>query len=991
MVAGVKGSAGGGPGERFSATTFEHEHLLRQFLVRRSSFAQHDDKFQVIHPVQDGAADWVIPANSKALGRFKSVVALLVYWDFVCIPFLVAFGHRMPAFLFHPAWKFFEYSLDLVHVAYICVCLCSGYIDANARIEVRNPVAIRQNYLHSKWFVFDAVSVFPAELLALAIPSDAPIENWSNGDFHFSVSAFYLLKFMTRVFKSAFFVRRYLHRYSTSISTEPPGAKQLCKIFALFLLMTHVFGCYWLALEEHVLVRDRTGPSWQDAFHVDYQTDIPFSYTASLFAGMMVMIDQDLLGFLSSEQFIGVFVMLSSAYMHAYLFGNVEMIMERIMARNVRLHERLDEATSAMAEMGLNTDVQFRVRQYFIYCHDMKHERGYQHVIDELSGPLQTEIRLLLHSSLIQRTWLFDGVAAPILRDVVLQLVSETYLPGDYIVAYGDRGVCMYFVVSGACEVINSREDRLTVLTSGAYFGEVALLRNGLRTASVRALTWTTVAKLDKSALTFIINTYPEYAKRLNDGFANYMDDLDGADSPANRTNTQHPPSVSLKLLRVTGREVANKKLRKTMAVNSFVTRLAHKTQTPRPLSKCVGVPSVEPEALSLSPAGPSRPSSIFRNNKVAPLPPLLPTGSTTVERTSKESSNSSSKQSEDDVRSANGLKPPGKGGSFRDMSILPLDDAAYLHTTIDHSLKDDEPCTPVQNEPAPEDPATESSDPSDSEDDGTPNLPHVTRAAPLPFPLLCQPAAGVQQNDLDGESIQPKHQRKSNLLIRGRSLEEEIEMGSAPQIRCESLAEVFDQTYRFFDGEGRGPVAEVSIGELTPKLASAEREGQQARADLLQKLTSPHSNQGFDAVMSQAKRLYRQQSMQSRRQAMHSAPWSLESRRGSLESDRHILNAQYPSSAASSPTNKCSPTNNVAQTTHNRHNEAGSVGLVLPPLKASGASNQSRQAQQFHVLKILETQRLQFHGMQTSLQSLQHRCNALEAKFIRIVSLLPV
>jgi len=73
------------------------------------------------------------------------------------------------------------------------------------------------------------------------------------------------------------------------------------------------------------------------------------------------------------------------------------------------------------------------------------------------------------------------------------------FSPGDRIVKQGDEGRSFFVVASGQVDVIENRRVRGR-LGPGAYFGEIALLGDVPRTATVRAATPTRVFELDRKA-----------------------------------------------------------------------------------------------------------------------------------------------------------------------------------------------------------------------------------------------------------------------------------------------------------------------------------------------------------------------------------------------------------------------------------------------------------------------------------------------------------
>jgi len=87
---------------------------------------------------------------------------------------------------------------------------------------------------------------------------------------------------------------------------------------------------------------------------------------------------------------------------------------------------------------------------------------------------------------------------------LVLALQQQILVPGEVSVAQGENGSIMYFVSRGALSVTILTENGSTVniarLTDGDYFGEAAILDNGVRNATVRAETFAELYFLTRAA-----------------------------------------------------------------------------------------------------------------------------------------------------------------------------------------------------------------------------------------------------------------------------------------------------------------------------------------------------------------------------------------------------------------------------------------------------------------------------------------------------------
>lgn len=84
-----------------------------------------------------------------------------------------------------------------------------------------------------------------------------------------------------------------------------------------------------------------------------------------------------------------------------------------------------------------------------------------------------------------------SGLSHATLEDLASKMKLESFPDGTEIVREGDVGDRLYIVKEGDAEVVASdedgREEELATLTKNDYFGEIALLRDVPRTATVRA------------------------------------------------------------------------------------------------------------------------------------------------------------------------------------------------------------------------------------------------------------------------------------------------------------------------------------------------------------------------------------------------------------------------------------------------------------------------------------------------------------------------
>lgn len=119
----------------------------------------------------------------------------------------------------------------------------------------------------------------------------------------------------------------------------------------------------------------------------------------------------------------------------------------------------------------------------------------------------------LSFDDLIRRLDLFDGLDKR-QRRVLRRMVKPCMvLPGTPIIRRGTKARSVYFISSGAVEVVAPRGRAR--LGRGDFFGEIALLKGGLRGADVAALTYCHLLTLDRSDFRKFLARFPELRERI--------------------------------------------------------------------------------------------------------------------------------------------------------------------------------------------------------------------------------------------------------------------------------------------------------------------------------------------------------------------------------------------------------------------------------------------------------------------------------------------
>ena len=107
--------------------------------------------------------------------------------------------------------------------------------------------------------------------------------------------------------------------------------------------------------------------------------------------------------------------------------------------------------------------------------------------------------------------------------------------PGEAIVREGESGDCLYQLLAGRVEVLKAvapgRQVSVRQLDPGDLFGEMTLLLDAPRSATVRAMEECRLLQLDRSALAPLLQAQPELLQQLADQVSRRRQELDRLDS----------------------------------------------------------------------------------------------------------------------------------------------------------------------------------------------------------------------------------------------------------------------------------------------------------------------------------------------------------------------------------------------------------------------------------------------------------------------------
>lgn len=218
----------------------------------------------------------------------------------------------------------------------------------------------------------------------------------------------------------------------------------------------------------------------------------------------------------NSQIVYGIIVEILGVSMYGYIVGNVSGLIANMDAARAAFNKRTEEVNDFMRIKRIPPALQNRVRDYYNYLWETRHNVEEGHVLAGLPHSLSVDLLIHLNQDILRKVDFFKKADEIFIREVVNMIEPEVFLPGDYIIRQGEHGDCMYFLSNGSAEVVVGG-NVVARLGAGSPFGEMALVSGDKRTASIRSTDYCDVYKLNKESFDRLRDTYSEFDAQVKE------------------------------------------------------------------------------------------------------------------------------------------------------------------------------------------------------------------------------------------------------------------------------------------------------------------------------------------------------------------------------------------------------------------------------------------------------------------------------------------
>jgi len=432
--------------------------------------------------------------------RWDLFVLLLTLANSFSVPFEIAFlsGLSSVAGVVANLVITGAYAID------IFVQCRSTFLDETGT-EVASPRIIAAKYFYSGRLLMDILAALPYELFDL-ISSE-------------HIRLFSLLK-MLRLMRLGKVIRFMRTNDKTKLKIE------LGQLIVIFLLYLHLQACFWFMLTYS------GGVYIPPAQYIHTETVLEGSiwrqYAYSLYMSVYLLTAAEIGPRTEWERIVAGCFILSGQLFQAFMFGKIAVVLFNLNAKTAELAEIEDASATTMMNMQLPAYLQNKVIAYLVTTHSHSLGQGqYEDFFKMLPRSLQQEV----HCVVFKPSLMLDkGLSHhPALFGSVLRRLTNLYCqPEKNVIVQGDEADALYFIMKGVCEVAVldelKREHHVSLLPKGSHFGEIGLVYNSVRTASVCTQAHATLAVLSKEDFLVLSQRDKRLTSMFRDSAVRYTD-----------------------------------------------------------------------------------------------------------------------------------------------------------------------------------------------------------------------------------------------------------------------------------------------------------------------------------------------------------------------------------------------------------------------------------------------------------------------------------
>jgi voltage-gated potassium channel len=298
---------------------------------------------------------------------------------------------------------------------------------------------------------------------------------------------------------------RHIKPFLDQFASLQPITYRLVPVAIFLPMLVHLIACGWIALGSGT-----AGPD-PDRL-VEYVRAIYWAFTTLTTVGY-----GDIAAKTPPQMLFTCVVQVCGVGVFGFILSNVASLLSRSDAAREHHMDNLDKIETFMRTHSTPPELRGKIRSYYHYL--WKSKKGYSDhsLLEGLPAKIQSELWFHINHTIVERVPFLKGAEKELLEDLMNALEPRIYVPGERIFRVDEPGDALYLVHSGNVEVIGRDNSLIANLGEGAFFGEMALISDKPRSATIRATTYCDIYVLHREAFEKVTTAYPHFRTHLEE------------------------------------------------------------------------------------------------------------------------------------------------------------------------------------------------------------------------------------------------------------------------------------------------------------------------------------------------------------------------------------------------------------------------------------------------------------------------------------------
>lgn len=302
--------------------------------------------------------------------------------------------------------------------------------------------------------------------------------------------------------------------YKTITRSFAPAFVRAANAMLYFLSFAHLFACFLIGLARSV---GEDGDGVVDLIGFDQiLSDESRTYPIGLYWAVITLVGQNrgsILPVLDRELVLMFVAMLVGLPMYAVVLGTIAQAV-RVDDSYTKFLDKIDNLRSYFQYTHLPENIENECIAYYRHLYFTTGSLDIaENPLEDLPAELSIQVVIQIGQEMLRKVPIFQDASknSEFVHELTTKLVPEVIPPLTTVMKKGERGTNMYFISFGDFNILADNGMIVFTLKKGNFFGEIALLHNVKRTATIQSFAkFANVLSLDKKDFDEVTSTFPD-------------------------------------------------------------------------------------------------------------------------------------------------------------------------------------------------------------------------------------------------------------------------------------------------------------------------------------------------------------------------------------------------------------------------------------------------------------------------------------------------